>query len=145
MRPTWLLAATGFLSALGIAVLWSCASPTDYQRSSATAGDPPHRRPRGSHGKNAFPAAKAPQETEGCSHCGGEGQGKAPDPSYPLKTCVVSGNVLGSMGDPVEVDHQGTKVLLCCQGCVETFQADPEKYVASLRSAGATGKGSPER
>lgn len=54
---------------------------------------------------------------------------------YPLDTCVVTGQELGSMGEPVEVEHEGRKVLLCCAGCVGAFEADPERYVQKLDEA----------
>jgi hypothetical protein len=45
--------------------------------------------------------------------------------SYPLSTCVVSGEALGSMGQPIVIDHEGVEVRLCCKGCVKKFNADP--------------------
>ena len=52
---------------------------------------------------------------------------------YPLTTCPVSGEELGSMGDPVVLDHNGTTVKFCCKSCLPKFNADPEKYLAKLR------------
>lgn len=54
--------------------------------------------------------------------------------SYPLKTCVVSGEELGSMGDAVVLEHEGQEVRLCCQGCVATFNSDPAKFLAKLKT-----------
>jgi YHS domain-containing protein len=54
---------------------------------------------------------------------------------YPLDTCVVSGEPLGSMGAPYVVTHDGTEVLLCCEGCVEEFEQSPDKYVKAVRAA----------
>lgn len=54
---------------------------------------------------------------------------------YPLKTCVVSGEELGSMGKAVIVTHEGREVRLCCSGCVEDFKADPAKYIKKLIEA----------
>ena len=51
---------------------------------------------------------------------------------YPLTTCVVSGEELGSMGKPVDYDHEGTSVRFCCKACIKDFKADPEKYLAKL-------------
>ncbi len=53
---------------------------------------------------------------------------------YPLTTCVVSGEALGSMGDPVVVTHEGTEVRLCCAQCKPKFEADPAKYVALVKA-----------
>ena len=62
--------------------------------------------------------------------------GAAPvDSDYPLTTCVVSGEDLGSMGTPVEVTHDGTTVKLCCKSCIKEFKESPETFVAKLESA----------
>ena len=52
--------------------------------------------------------------------------------SYPLTTCVVSGEKLGEMGAPVVINHSGTEVQFCCNGCVKKFNADPAKYLSKL-------------
>ena len=52
--------------------------------------------------------------------------------SCPLNTCVVSGEVLGSMGQPIIIHHEGVEVRLCCKGCVKKFNADPAKYLEKL-------------
>lgn len=51
---------------------------------------------------------------------------------YPLKTCAVSGEALGSMGDPI--DHVvGTKLVrLCCKGCVKGVERNPAKALAAV-------------
>lgn len=43
--------------------------------------------------------------------------------------CPVSGEGLASMGGPFLVEHKGQKVKLCCEGCKEDFEADPEKFL----------------
>jgi YHS domain-containing protein len=44
-------------------------------------------------------------------------------------TCPVMG---GAINKTIFVEYQGKKVYFCCQGCPETFLANPEKYVAKL-------------
>ncbi len=56
-------------------------------------------------------------------------------PAYPLDTCVVSGEKLGSMGENYELEHNGQKVVLCCKSCLKKFNKDPEKYLAKLAAA----------
>jgi hypothetical protein len=51
---------------------------------------------------------------------------------YPLDTCPVSGEKLGSMGDPVILKHEGREVRLCCPGCIDKFKQDPPKYLKKL-------------
>ena len=54
---------------------------------------------------------------------------------YPLDTCVVSGEKLGSMGEPFDYDHEGRLVRFCCQGCVGPFQENPAVYLEKLDAA----------
>lgn len=51
---------------------------------------------------------------------------------YPLKTCLVTGNELGSMGDVVTKTYGNQEVKFCCKPCVKKFEANPEKYLAKL-------------
>lgn len=53
--------------------------------------------------------------------------------SYPLKVCVVSGESLGSMGDPFVHQHNGETVKFCCKPCLEDFNKDPDTYLAKLK------------
>ena len=53
--------------------------------------------------------------------------------TYPIDVCVVSGKKLGSMGDPVVYDHEGTTVKFCCDACIPKFKEDPDTYVAKLK------------
>lgn len=54
---------------------------------------------------------------------------------YPLKTCLVSGEELGSMGDPVEYVHEGrVLVQFCCESCIDEFEADKAKYLVKLKA-----------
>ena len=66
-----------------------------------------------------------------CSSTGGSATLSGVKP-YPLKTCVVSGNTLGSMGDPVTKVHSGQEMKFCCKPCVKKFDANPDKYLAKL-------------
>ena len=43
--------------------------------------------------------------------------------------CPVSGEGLTSMGGPFLVEYKGEKVKLCCEGCKEDFEKDPEKFL----------------
>jgi YHS domain-containing protein len=57
--------------------------------------------------------------------------------TLPGEICVVSGDKLGSMGDPVDYTHQGNTIRLCCAHCIEAFEKDPAKYVAALKAGKA--------
>ncbi|MBS1985661.1 MAG: hypothetical protein JST16_15995 [Bdellovibrionales bacterium] len=49
------------------------------------------------------------------------------------KTCPVTGEALGSMGDPIAVPVQDHTVWVCCEGCVAAVKEDPEKYLQQVR------------
>lgn len=51
---------------------------------------------------------------------------------YPLDTCIVTGNALGSMGDPITKVYDGQEVKFCCKPCVEEFEADPSAFLKQL-------------
>lgn len=52
--------------------------------------------------------------------------------SYPSKTCPVSGEALGSMGDPITVAVGNHLVKLCCAGCAKGVAKDPAKHVEKV-------------
>jgi len=54
---------------------------------------------------------------------------------YPMQTCVVSGERLGSMGQPVAMVHEGRQVKLCCANCEPRFTADPDSYLRAIDQA----------
>lgn len=60
---------------------------------------------------------------------------KAQLPSYPLKTCVISGEALGSMGDVIEHVWEGRLVRFCCKGCIRGFEKDPKETIAKIDAA----------
>jgi len=51
--------------------------------------------------------------------------------------CIVSGEELGSMGDPVNYKYNGREITFCCKSCVKQFEANPTGYLARLDSAQA--------
>jgi YHS domain-containing protein len=57
---------------------------------------------------------------------------EAASAAYPIDFCVVSGEKLGSMGDPVKYDHEGREIQFCCAHCVSSFEKEPAKYLAVL-------------
>jgi YHS domain-containing protein len=46
--------------------------------------------------------------------------------------CPVSGEELGSMGEPIIMTYEGKEVKLCCKSCIKKFEADPAKYAAKV-------------
>lgn len=60
---------------------------------------------------------------------------QAQSPTYPLKTCPVSGEELGGMGEPLDLVHGTRLVRLCCKGCIKGFQKDPAVAMAKVDAA----------
>ena len=65
--------------------------------------------------------------------------------SYPLKTCLVSDEGLGSMGEAVAYVHKqpgkaDRVVFFCCEGCIDDFKADPAKYLKKVDDAAKKGR-----
>lgn len=60
---------------------------------------------------------------------------EAQSASYPLGTCVVSGEKLGGMGEPVVHNYKNRIVKFCCGNCIATFEKDPDKYLAMIDAA----------
>jgi uncharacterized protein (TIGR03000 family) len=50
---------------------------------------------------------------------------------------------LGAMGTPVKVALKGQPVFLCCKGCVEKAQANPDQTLAQVEKNKAKNKTSP--
>ena len=64
---------------------------------------------------------------------------------YPLKTCVVSAEEIGSMGEGIDHIHrQAGKpdrlVRFCCESCIKDFNKDPAKYLKAIDEAAAKAK-----
>ena len=60
--------------------------------------------------------------------------------SYPLKTCLVSDEKLGSMGEAAPYIHRvagqpDRVVFVCCDGCIDDFKATPAKFLAKIDAA----------
>jgi transposase-like protein len=51
---------------------------------------------------------------------------------YPLATCIVSGEKLGSMGKPVVKTYDNRDVRFCCKDCVSTFEAEQAAYMKKI-------------
>lgn len=51
---------------------------------------------------------------------------------YPLDTCIVTQNDLGSMGDPIVKVYNGQEVKFCCGPCVAEFEAHMDTYLPLL-------------
>jgi len=57
---------------------------------------------------------------------------------YPLTTCPISGEELGSMGDAINVVYAGRLVKFCCAMCVPKFEADPMATIMKIDEAWAS-------
>jgi hypothetical protein len=50
------------------------------------------------------------------------------------KTCPVTGDELGSMGQPRAVTVKGQTIYVCCKGCVQQVQNDPDLYLQKVEA-----------
>ena len=51
---------------------------------------------------------------------------------YPLQVCPVDGKPLDAFGKPLDYNHQGLLVRLCCEDCLVVFRGEPMHYSKSL-------------
>ncbi|MAE28699.1 MAG: hypothetical protein CMJ87_06905 [Planctomycetes bacterium] len=56
-------------------------------------------------------------------------------PSYPLGTCPISKEKLGSMGKPIDLVVEGRLVRLCCKGCIKALTKNPASAIAQVDAA----------
>jgi Cu(I)/Ag(I) efflux system membrane fusion protein len=47
------------------------------------------------------------------------------------KVCLVTGNELGTMGEPIPVEVEGEKVWICCAACEKKLRWQPARYLAA--------------
>jgi hypothetical protein len=50
-------------------------------------------------------------------------------------TCPVTGKRLGSMGTPYRINLGNRIVYLCCEGCKDSAEKAPDKYLAKLKAS----------
>ena len=84
----------------------------------------------GGHGADK-PSAAAPTDSELVA------KARA---NYPLKTCLVSDEPLGRMGEATAYVHRvagkpDRVVFFCCDGCSDDFKASPDKFLQKVDAA----------
>lgn len=52
------------------------------------------------------------------------------------KKCPVMDEPLDAMGGPYKVNAAGKAIYICCPGCAKMIAAEPQKYLAALKSQG---------
>jgi hypothetical protein len=98
-----------------------------------------------SEGEAAHEHGHSPAAHEGSPQTGGQSGVEKEKPKtavvpYPLDSCIVSGEKLGSMGDPIVKVYDGREVRFCCSGCVKKFEADKAGYLAKIDAKAGSGK-----
>ena len=109
--------------ALSLIFFPSCSQAEDHADSDEHAGHAGH-----DHGDEASSATAATAASMADA-------GAATSDPYPLSTCPVSGEALGSMGDPIVLNQPGREVQLCCKSCVASYEGDTAKYNAEIDAA----------
>lgn len=95
----------------------------------------PSKLPPGCGG--AHDHGHSPTAHEGSGPAGRQSESAKESPKaavvpYPLDYCIVSGEKLGSMGEPIVKVYDGREVRFCCSGCVKRFEADKGGYLAKI-------------
>lgn len=54
---------------------------------------------------------------------------------YPMDTCIVSGEKLGSMGDAVVFAEGDQEIQICCKSCKKDFEKDKKANLAKIDAA----------
>ena len=49
--------------------------------------------------------------------------------------CPVTGELINTASSP-HIDYDGQRIYFCCDACVPTFKADPEKYFGAIAAEG---------
>jgi hypothetical protein len=65
---------------------------------------------------------------------------KTPAKPYPLKTCLVTGEKLGGMGEAYTFTYKGQEIKLCCKGCVKEFNKNPAKFIKKMQEEAKNAK-----
>ena len=58
-----------------------------------------------------------------------------PIAAYPLDYCLITGEQLGTMGNPVIRTYNSRQINFCCDQCPATFEQDQERYLAQHDAA----------
>ncbi|MEP3834982.1 MAG: hypothetical protein ABJM67_24760, partial [Rhodopirellula bahusiensis] len=86
--------------------------------------------------KTASPASVVATKTEQVR----PGVFKVSDADKPFitaqKKCPVMDEPLDAMGGPYKVNADGKAIYICCPGCAKKIAAEPQKYLAVLKSQG---------
>lgn len=53
-------------------------------------------------------------------------------PTGRKKRCLVTGESLGSMGDPITVTLKAKAVRVCCEACVAAVKRSPDRYLRKV-------------
>src|SRR6185295_18911144 len=63
---------------------------------------------------------------------------------YPLKTCPVSKEALGEIGEVKDIVVAGRLIRLCCNDCKKDVEKDPAKFIAMIDAARKGDKAKPD-
>jgi YHS domain-containing protein len=119
------LVVAGTLGVVALALVAGCRK----ERPAGSASGQEKARPAHQQGATSGPQVNtdsarlmSPQEQTGAVQPAAQAAGEQ-------TTCPVMG---GPIDKSIFVEYKGKKVYFCCNGCVASFQQEPEKYVAKL-------------
>lgn len=119
---TTLLTTAGLIAGLTAFTILGCSEPQDTAPATTAAVD--SQAPADSHDHGGGMAAMEK----------GLAKLSEADRASAMKqhVCPVTGEMLGTMGEPIKVSVQDQDVWVCCGGCTDKLKADPDKYLAKL-------------
>lgn len=126
-----LLFVTTFITALVGLVLSGCNSSTSTDQpapNTSSATDERHEHDEHAHHENNSQSGMEKMKAE-LAKLSPEDAASAERQHF----CPVSGEMLGTMGAPKEIDVNGQQVWICCEHCVEQLLANPDEYFAKLK------------
>jgi len=74
--------------------------------------------------------------------CDGQGDGGAAPKGKAQATCPVMD---GKIDKQFFADHEGKRVYFCCEGCIEQFKKEPQKFIKKLEDAGVVLEKTPSK
>ena len=128
------IAAVGFVAAAGL-FLAGCAG-SDGNGSATTPASTTVETDHADHGDHS-------EHGDHAEHGGGDAMAKMKAGLAKLSEedrasaekqhmCPVSNQMLGTMGSPIKVTLKGQDVWLCCDGCRDKAEADPDAILAKV-------------
>ena len=81
----------------------------------------------------------------GCSNCGKCKKKTTEEANKQEKQQTICPVMGGKIDKNQYTDVKGKRIYVCCKGCINTINADPDKYIKKLEDSGVTLEKAPEK